>query len=282
MRFCRYQLSDQSTGIGLVVEDRIVPLQDIDPALPTDMDSLMAMQSAQLERLAAGCNLPGLSGSVKLLAPLAAPEKVVCVGLNYRDHAIETGAEIPSEPVVFNKFPSALIGPGDTIELPAESKRVDYEAELVVVIGKTARHVSEDEAMEYVFGYCCGNDVSARDWQKGTPGGQWLLGKTFDTFAPLGPYLVHKSVVPDPGKLRVQLRLNGETMQDSTTEQLIFSIPQVIAHITQVVTLRPGDVIYTGTPPGVGDARTPPVYLSAGDVCEVEIEGLGILRNECK
>lgn len=281
MRFCRYQLPDQPVRIGIAVEDRIVPLQDIDATLPNNIDALLAMEPAAIADLASRCDLPGVQADVNILAPIAAPEKIVCVGLNYRDHAIETGAEIPTEPVIFNKFPSALVGPDQPIVLPSESNRVDYEAELVVVIGKQARHVSEDEAMEYVFGYCCGNDVSARDWQKGTPGGQWLLGKTFDSFAPLGPYLVHKSAVPDPGNLRVQLRLNGQTMQDSTTQQLIFSIPKVIAHISKVVTLRPGDVIYTGTPPGVGDARTPPVYLSAGDVCEVEIEGLGTLRNPC-
>lgn len=282
MRFCRYQLSDETIGIGIAVDDRIVPLQDIDATLPGSIDALLALEPAAIATLASRCDLPGLSGEVKILAPIAAPEKVICVGLNYRDHAIETGAEIPTEPVIFNKFPSALVGPEDAIVLPAESNRVDYEAELVVVIGKQGRHISVDQAMEHVFGYACGNDVSARDWQKGTPAGQWLLGKTFDTFAPLGPYLVHRSAVPDPDNLRVQLRLNGQTMQDSTTQQLIFSIPEVIAHVSQVVTLRPGDLIFTGTPPGVGDARKPPVYLSAGDICEVEIEGLGTLRNECQ
>lgn len=216
-----------------------------------------------------------------VLPPVPTPGKVICIGLNYRDHAIETGSEIPTEPVVFNKFSSTVIGHGDAIQLPSVSTKVDYEAELVVIIGKEAKNVSKEDAMDIVFGYTCGHDVSARDWQKGRPGGQWLLGKTFDTFAPIGPCMVTKEELPDPSDVRVRMHLNGEVMQDSTTAQLIFDIPELIAHLTQIVTLQPGDVIFTGTPPGVGAARKPPVFLKPGDVCSVEIDGIGMLTNPC-
>lgn len=215
-----------------------------------------------------------------LLPPVPPPEKVFCIGLNYRDHAIETGSPIPTEPVVFSKFNSALIGHGDSIHLPSVSSRVDYEAELVVVMGRQAKNVTAEDAMNYVFGYTCGHDVSARDWQKGRPGGQWLLGKTFDTFGPIGPCITPAGSI-DVADLRVQMELNGSLVQDSTTAQLIFDIPTVIAHLSKVVTLKPGDLIFTGTPPGVGDAKDPPVYLQDGDLCSVVIEGIGRLSNRC-
>ncbi|MCC9599491.1 fumarylacetoacetate hydrolase family protein [Stieleria sp. JC731] len=214
-----------------------------------------------------------------LLPPTPTPEKIFCIGLNYRDHAIETGADIPTEPVVFSKFNTTLIGHGQSIQLPAISSKVDYEAELVVVIGKQAKNVSADQAMDHVFGYTCGHDVSARDWQKGRPGGQWLLGKTFDTFAPVGPCVVTSNELSDPTDIRVRMELNGEIVQESTTAQLIFDIPTVVAHLSKFVTLKPGDLIFTGTPPGVGDAKTPPVYLKAGDTCSVIVDGVGTLTN---
>ena len=281
MRFCRYQRLDGRVGTGVWRDGEVVPLENIDAALPSDIDRLMALGKSleqRLENLSAASALPE---PVQLLAPVQRGEKVLCVGLNYRDHAVETGAAIPTEPVIFCKLPSALTGPDAPIILPPESDSVDYEAELVVVIGKTARRVSESDAMDCVFGYCCGHDVSARDWQKDKPGGQWLLGKTFDTFAPIGPYLVHKSQVKDPSGLHVQMRINGETMQDSDTSQFIFSVAQIISYISHVATLRPGDLIFTGTPPGVGAARRPPRFLKPGDHCEVEVEGLGVLSNPC-
>ena len=215
----------------------------------------------------------------RLLPPVPRPEKVICIGVNYADHAAEVGIEVPNEPVVFNKFVSSLIAHGDTIRLPKVSDRVDYEAELVVVIGKRGRDIARQNAYDYVAGYCCGNDVSARDWQKEKPARQWLLGKTFDTFAPFGPELVLKDEIADPMQLGIQLRLNGRVMQVSNTNQCIFDIPALIAYISQVVTLEVGDLIYTGTPPGVGDMRKPPVYLQPGDTVEVEIESLGTLKN---
>lgn len=280
MRYCRFQI-DNSIQLGLVAGDRVTPLSGIDPQLPTEMQDLFSVVEldARLAKAGDAASIP--ADSVRMLAPVAAPEKVICIGLNYRDHAIETNSPIPESPVVFCKFPSSLVGPNDPIILPTVSDSVDYEAEMVIVIGKTAHNVSVDDAMDYVFGYTCGNDVSARDWQKGTPGGQWLLGKAFDTFAPIGPVIADKAEIPQPGNLSVKMHVSGETLQDGTTRELIFSIPELIAHLTQIVTLRPGDLIFTGTPPGVGMARTPKRFLKPGDNCTVEIEGIGSLSNPC-
>lgn len=217
--------------------------------------------------------------SVRLLAPVPDPQKIICIGLNYSDHAAETGAPIPSEPVLFSKYPSALIGHGEPIILPAVSNEVDFEAELVVVIGRRGRHISSEEAMEHVGGFAIGHDVSARDWQLRKPAKQWMAGKTFDTFAPVGPELVTADEVADPHKLGIRLRLNGQTMQDSNTDRFIFRIEQVVSYLSTIMTLEAGDLIFTGTPPGVGMARKPPVWLQPGDEVEVEIDGLGVLRN---
>lgn len=214
---------------------------------------------------------------VALLPPVPEPEKIICIGLNYRDHARESGVDIPNYPVFFAKYRNALAGPYDPILLPRVSTRVDYEAELAVVIGRRGRHILEKDAMDYVAGYMALNDVSARDYQFRGP--QWLPGKTFDTFAPCGPYLVTSDEVSDPHVLGVRLRLNGELMQNSSTRELIFSIPQLISYISDIVTFAPGDIISTGTPPGVGFARKPPVYLKPGDVVEVEVEQVGMIRN---
>ena len=201
------------------------------------------------------------------------------MGLNYKDHAAESGLPVPREPVLFSKFPTALTGHDQPIVLPPVSNKVDYEAELVLVIGTKGRNIKAADAMKHLAGYTIGHDVSARDWQLEKDGKQWMIGKTFDTFAPCGPYLITRDEIADPHKLNIKLRLNSHTMQDSNTSQFIFTIPEIIAYISQVVTLLPGDLIFTGTPPGVGMARKPPVLLKAGDLCEVEIEGLGILRN---
>lgn len=216
---------------------------------------------------------------VEFLPPITNMEKVICIGANYADHAREMGGEPPSLPVVFSKFASAITAHQSEVKLPELSAEVDFEAELVVVIGKRGRHISAEESLNHVFGYCCGNDISARDWQRGKPGGQWLLGKTFDTFAPIGPAIVTKDEIPHPENLSIQLRLNGDVMQDSNTEHLIFTLEFLISHISKFVTLMPGDLIFTGTPPGVGAGRKPPLFLKAGDKLEVEIEGLGVLQN---
>ncbi|MDP6447186.1 MAG: fumarylacetoacetate hydrolase family protein [Pirellulaceae bacterium] len=245
------------------------------------MKLLLAEGPDGLARAAAAASTgsPIDPSEVRLLAPVPDPQKVVCIGLNYADHAAESGLDPPAEPVCFNKFPTAVAAHGDNIVLPPESDEVDYEAELVVVIGRTARGVSAADAWDCIAGYTCGHDVSARDWQLRKPGGQWLLGKTFDTFAPFGPVLTTADEVPAPGELDIALRLNGETLQQSNTRQLIFPIDHLVSYVSAVCTLLPGDVIFTGTPPGVGAARKPPIFMKSGDVAEVEIESLGVLRN---
>ena len=214
---------------------------------------------------------------VTLGPPVPRPGKVICIGLNYKDHAAESNMAVPKSPVTFSKYVTSVTGPGRPIALPAVSSQVDYEAELAVVIGRRAKHVPIERAWDYVLGYTNLNDVSARDFQFAD--GQWQRGKSCDTFAPMGPAIVTPDEVGDPHALRIRLRLNGETMQDSSTGQLIFGIDHLIAFLSQTVTLEPGDVIATGTPPGVGFARKPPVFLKAGDVVEVEVEGLGVLSN---
>lgn len=214
---------------------------------------------------------------VKLLAPVPRPRKLICVGLNYRDHAAETGAELPDVPTIFNKFATAVIGPGDAIVLPQVSKTPDYEAEFAFVIGKGGRHIAEADWQDHVFGYTIVNDVSARDYQRATT--QWLMGKTFDTFAPMGPWIVTKDEIADPHDLNVRMEINGETLQNGNTSQLIFNIPRLIAFLSSVFTLEPGDVVSTGTPSGVGAARKPPRWLRPGDDVVVRIPGIGELRN---
>ena len=211
------------------------------------------------------------------LAPVPRPGKLICIGLNYRDHAIESNMAIPERPVVFSKFATAVIAPGEPVILPATSTQVDYEAELAVVIGRRAKNVSAKRGFDYVLGYTVFNDVSARDFQFAD--GQWQRGKSCDTFAPMGPKIVTADAIADPHKLSIKLRLNGKTMQDSNTDQLIFGVPELVAFLSETITLEPGDVIATGTPPGVGFARKPPVFLKAGDVMEVEIESIGMLNN---
>jgi len=210
-------------------------------------------------------------------APVPRPGKLICIGLNYRDHAKESNMPLPEKPVVFSKFSSAVIAPGEPVVIPRTTRQVDYEAELAVVIGRRAKNVSADRAYEYVLGYTAFNDVTARDFQFGD--GQWQRGKSCDTFAPMGQTIVTTDVITDPHKLAIKLKLNGEIMQDSNTDQLIFGVPQLIEFISQTITLEPGDVIATGTPAGVGFARKPPVFLKPGDEMEVLIEGMGGLGN---
>jgi len=226
----------------------------------------------------AGGQLPVVSrDDVKLEAPVPRPSKIICIGLNYLDHVTESGAEIPKAPLIFSKFNTCVAASEDSILLPVGSEQVDFEAELAVVIGRRAKNIELTNAMDYVYGYTNFNDVSARDMQFAD--GQWQRGKSCDTFAPFGEFVATKDEIPDPHSLHIQFRLNGDTMQDSNTNQLIFKIPELIEYLSRSITLEPGDVIATGTPPGVGFARKPPIFLKDGDVCEVEIEGLGILIN---
>ena len=214
---------------------------------------------------------------VTLLAPIPRPPKFICVGLNYRDHAIESNMAIPKVPTIFSKFSNVVIAPGENIVLPKESTQPDYEAEFAVVIGPGGRRISASKAMDHVFGYTIVNDVSARDLQLATT--QWLMGKTCDTFAPMGPAIVTKDEIADPHALDISLEIDGEILQKSNTRELIFKIPELIEFISSVVTLEPGDIISTGTPSGVGFARKPPRYLKDGDECIVRVQGLGELRN---
>jgi 2,4-diketo-3-deoxy-L-fuconate hydrolase len=210
-------------------------------------------------------------------APVPRPGKIICIGLNYRDHAAESNMPIPEKPVVFSKFSTAVIAPGEPVVLPAASQQVDYEAELAVVIGRRAKHIPAERAYDYVLGYTAFNDVSARDFQFGD--GQWQRGKSCDTFAPMGQTIVTADAITDPHKLSIKLTLNGKTMQDSNTDQMIFGVPALIEFISQTITLEPGDVIATGTPSGVGFARKPPIFLKPGDEMEVLIEGVGGMNN---
>lgn len=216
----------------------------------------------------------------KLLAPVQ-PTAILCIGLNYRRHAEEGKAKIPEWPVLFMKSPGAVQNPGDPIVLPTKLKstQVDYECELAVVIGKTCKNVSKADALSYVLGYTCANDVSARDWQKDFGGSQWCRGKTFDTFAPLGPCLVTTDEIPNPNALRIKTILNGEALQDWTTEDMIFDVRTLIEFLSGSTTLLPGTVILTGTPHGVGMARDPKIFLKPGDTCSIEIEKIGMLTN---
>jgi len=216
----------------------------------------------------------------KLLAPLV-PVDILCIGLNYRRHAAEGNATVPEYPVLFMKSVGTVQNPGDPILLPTHlpSHEVDYECELAVVIGRECKNVSRGKAIDYVLGYTCANDVSARDWQRCGGGGQWCRGKSFDTFAPLGPCLVTTDEIPDPNQLRIRTLVNDETMQDWTTSDMIFDVPALIEFLSGSTRLLPGTVIFTGTPHGVGFARKPPVFLQDGDTVTIEIEKIGLLSN---
>ena len=265
-----------------VINGEYIDVNAADPEMPRTVRGLLELgpdwQRRAWAALPRGVVRHDPAGT-KLLAPVPDPRKIVCIGLNYRDHAVESGVPVPTEPILFSKYPTTLIGHGGQIVLPSASHEVDYEAELVVVIGRKGRHISRERALEYVGGYAVGHDVSARDWQLNKPGKQWMAGKTFDTFAPMGPELVSPDEVPDPQNLGIRLRLNGQTMQDSSTSQLVFGVAELIAYLSQIFTLEPGDMIFTGTPPGVGMARKPPVWLKPGDQVEVEIDRLGTLSN---
>ncbi len=209
--------------------------------------------------------------------PIALPQKIVCVGMNYRDHAAEAGLDVPERPILFAKWPNSLVGPGDAIVIPPLSEQIDYEAELAVVIGARVRDVPVEEALGAVAGYLCLNDVSARDVQFADR--QWTRAKSFDTFTPIGPGLVPAREIHDPQALAIRCSVNGEVLQDSTTAEMVFSVADVVAYASRSITLEPGDVIATGTPAGVGFTREPPVFLRPGDEVTVEIEGIGALRN---
>ncbi|KAA3451757.1 2-hydroxyhepta-2,4-diene-1,7-dioate isomerase [Mesorhizobium sp. SARCC-RB16n] len=219
-------------------------------------------------------SLPVVSGKPRLGACVAGTGKFICIGLNYSDHAAETGATVPPEPIIFMKASSAIVGPDDDVLIPRGSEKTDWEVELGVVIGKTAKYVSEADALDYVAGYCVSHDVSERAFQAERQG-QWTKGKSCDTFGPTGPWLVTKDEVSDPQKLKMWLTVNGKTMQNGSTKTMVYGVAYLVSYLSQFMSLHPGDIISTGTPPGVGLGMKPPVFLKAGDVVELGIEGLG-------
>ncbi|MDE2801044.1 MAG: fumarylacetoacetate hydrolase family protein [Gemmatimonadota bacterium] len=268
--------------LGARSGDSIIDFSAADPSIPSTMREFLEAGDNAISRartvIDRGDHAISETG-VSIHAPIDNPEKIICIGLNYADHAAESGMPIPDEPIVFSKYASSIIGPDENIVAPSASSQVDYEVELVVVIGKRGRNISEEDALNHVAGYMVGHDVSARDYQLEKPGAQWMMGKTFDTFAPIGPDLVTTDDVPDPHNLGIRCILNGETVQDSNTSQLIFGVPKLIAYLTHVFTLAPGDLIFTGTPHGVGMGREPQLWLKHGDHVICEIDGLGRLEN---
>jgi 2-keto-4-pentenoate hydratase/2-oxohepta-3-ene-1,7-dioic acid hydratase in catechol pathway len=280
MRFVTYQGSGSPVArVGVVAaDDRSVDQVGDVSALGygSMLDFLEGGEQAIEKMKAAQLQTVPLT-SVKLLAPIPKPRKLICVGLNYRDHAEETGSEIPAVATIFNKFATSVIGAGEAIVLPKVSTKPDYEAEFAFVIGKGGRHIPESAWEDHVFGYTIVNDVSARDYQRSTT--QWLMGKTFDTFAPMGPWIVTKDEIRDPHDIDVRMVINGEVLQNGNTRNLIFKIPYLISYLSSVFTLEPGDIVSTGTPAGVGAARTPPRWLKPGDDVVVQIPPIGELRN---
>lgn len=280
------------TWVGIVLDgESVVNVGEAGPAagcpLPNDPSELLGVWGwrRKLELIGEYAAQTGIGVTpredLETLAPVPSPGKVVAVGLNYSDHAAEGGHDVPETPVLFAKFPSSVIGPKQPITWdPTVAEKVDYEAELVVVIGETAARVDEETAADAIAGYTVGNDVSARDIQHGD--GQWVRGKSLDTFAPIGPEIVTPDELPAPPELDIWTEVNGERLQDSSTENLIFGVAELVSFISQTTTLYPGDLIFTGTPPGVGVYRDPPALLSEGDSVSVGIEGIGVLTNECQ
>lgn len=282
MKLVTFSLSGQSRLGVLRADGAIADVSRADSGIPADMREFLAGGEAlrqRAESVAGGIAAEYVldTQTAHIGPPIPHPDKILCIGVNYKDHIEETNSETPEHPVVFSKYSNTIIGPGDAIHLPAISEMVDYEAEFAVVMGRTARNVAKADALDYVGGYTILNDVSARDFQKRTS--QWTIGKSFDTFAPIGPVLVTPDEIPDPHTLDIKLRLNGVEMQSSNTAQLLFNVNALIEDITAAITLQPGDIISTGTPGGVGMARDPQVLLKPGDEIEVEVEGIGVLRN---
>jgi 2-keto-4-pentenoate hydratase/2-oxohepta-3-ene-1,7-dioic acid hydratase in catechol pathway len=289
VRLISYRGPGGREGLGVATAERWLPAEAILPGGPRTIDDLLAAGPAGRAALA-GASAGGVArieqtGSLlaetELLAPVTRPGKIVAIGRNYREHIEEEGADRPVAPLIFAKWPSSVIGHGAEIRWDPElATQVDYEAELAVVIGRRARHVAESEALDYVLGYTCLNDVSARDIQFGD--GQWVRGKSLDTFCPMGPVLVTTDEIPDPQRLAISCRVGGTVLQEASTAQMYFGVAAIVSYCSRSFTLEPGDVIATGTPGGVGIFRDPPVLLGEGDEVTVEIEGIGRLVNTCR
>jgi acylpyruvate hydrolase len=298
MKLVRFSVNGQQPRLGSLDNDRILDLQsslaatlakkgvtrghEIAAALvPQSARAFLEGGAASQEAVASITEWVSVPRrSARLHAPIADPGKFICIGLNYRDHAEEAGQPIPKEPPIFPKWDNTILDPGEPILRPRGSKQLDWEVELGVVIGRTARHVPRERALDFVWGYTIINDVSARDFQFITS--QWAAGKIADTFAPVGPYIADRSEVPDPHVLDLKLWVNGNLMQSGTTKTFIFDVRYLVSYLSGIMTLSPGDLIATGTPPGVGFARKPPVFLQPGDVCKLEITSLGVLENPVK
>ncbi|MGB3833854.1 MAG: fumarylacetoacetate hydrolase family protein [Mesorhizobium sp.] len=278
MKLLRYgQTGAEKPGLldaGGVIRDLSGHIADVGGA------ALAPESLAALARLDPA-SLPAVSGNPRIGPCVAGVGKFICIGLNYSDHAAETGATVPPEPIIFMKATSAIVGPDDDVLIPRGSQKTDWEVELGVVIGKTAKYVSEAEALDYVAGYCLAHDVSERAFQTERHG-QWTKGKSCDTFGPIGPWLVTKDKVADPQDLKMWLKVNGQTMQDGSTRTMVYGVAYLVSYLSQFMSLQPGDVISTGTPPGVGMGMKPPRYLRAGDVIELGIDGLGTQRQNVK
>ena len=277
----RHRDDDEEMAVAnaRVPTDMIALLQGGETSLKATQDALTFI-SSQLETGDAARKLAGIVYAVEqiaFLAPVLRPGKVICLGLNYRDHAAEAGMAVPDYPILFHKVAGSLTGHSQPIIVPRTSSQIDYEGELAVIVGKRGKYIAEQDALAYVAGYCVANDVSARDLQFRTS--QWTAGKMLDTFGPLGPALVTKDEVPDPHALSIRTLLNGQVMQDANTADMIFRVPHIISYISEIVTLEAGDVIMTGTPSGIGNTRKPQVFMKPGDTVTVEIERLGTLTN---
>ena len=280
MKLARY-LQNNAIKTAVLVGETYYDVSAIANNFDEDFFARGGMEKLKKHLQSNSKSLPALAGDYQLVSPIARPSKIICIGLNYADHAKETGAALPPEPVVFMKATTALCGPFDDIVIPKNSVKTDWEVELAIVMGKKASYVEEADASAYVAGYCLHNDVSEREFQI-ERNGTWDKGKGCDTFAPMGPWLVTPDEIADVDNLRLWLTVNGTMMQDGTTANLIFKIPFLVSYVSQFMTVLPGDVISTGTPAGVGLGMKPPVYLKPGDVVELGIDGLGTARQNVK
>jgi 2-keto-4-pentenoate hydratase/2-oxohepta-3-ene-1,7-dioic acid hydratase in catechol pathway len=280
MRFAAWKCGDED-GLAVAGPDgQFCGLKSRDAGYPGSLDALLSNGGDPFDAATAALAKRRVIDldRVTLLPPLSNPGKIICVGLNYIDHSIESGFTVPDYPTIFTRFSSSLIGAGAPIVRPKVSTQLDYEGELVAIIGTGGRHIAEQEALDHVMGYSIFNDASIRDYQKKSP--QWTIGKNFDSTGAFGPYLVTADELPPGAKgLHIETRLNGAVVQDASTDDMVFSVARLIAILSEALTLSPGDVIVSGTPAGVGMARKPPLYMKHGDICEVEIEGIGVLRN---
>jgi 2-keto-4-pentenoate hydratase/2-oxohepta-3-ene-1,7-dioic acid hydratase in catechol pathway len=276
LRLARIQYPDGRIFAARVDSSMAVPL--VEEQTHFMADAVRDLIAADTDLTALGAIAPAVPvDEVTLLSPLAAPQKIICIGLNYADHIRETGLDAPTTPLSFVKTAHCLTGPRDTVTISAgTTEQLDWEAELAVVVGRAARHVTPEAAADHIFGYTVANDLSARDAQFSD--GQWFRGKNFDDFCPLGPWIVTPDDLPDPHALAITARVNGTTVQDSSTKEMIFTVGEVVSYLSRYMTLNPGDIIATGTPHGVGMGRTPQLWLGDGDIVEVEVEGIGVLR----